>query len=77
VLPVLVDGWQDGPWAREAVARAWADMGPAAASAGPLLAAELAEVRRLDNRRPGHYPQMLEKDLEPIDAARAAVRAVA
>jgi hypothetical protein len=58
------------------IATVWPAIGPAASSAAPLIAEELADTRRLDNRTPGLTSDAVDKDLELIDLVNAAPAAV-
>jgi hypothetical protein len=74
--PVLERAWLASHPVRPGVARAWADLGPAAADAARLLAAEREDVRRLDSRTPGHLSSAVDDDLDFLDAVDRAARSV-
>jgi hypothetical protein len=52
LLPVLEQAWTANAYTRLKVASFWADLGPAASNACPLLTAELGEVRRHNKMPP-------------------------
>jgi hypothetical protein len=74
--PVLARAWLASHPVRPGVARAWADLGAAAADAAPLLAAEREDVRRLDSRTPGHMSSAVDDDLDFLDLVDRAARLV-
>ncbi|MEU8002271.1 hypothetical protein AB0B66_14005 [Catellatospora sp. NPDC049111] len=77
VTPVLEGVWDANPHTRTAIAQVWWDMGLAAASARPLIEAELSRVRRHNAVDGGYSSAQVVDDERLLRACRAALTAVA
>ncbi|MFC7245555.1 hypothetical protein ACFQO7_24025 [Catellatospora aurea] len=77
VTPVLEGVWDANPHTRTAIAQVWSDMGLAAASARPLIEAELSRVRRHNAVDGGYSSAQVVDDERLLRACRAALTAVA
>jgi hypothetical protein len=74
-LPVLTGAWAENRHTRRTVARCLAAIGPAAATAVPLLRAELAEPRRHNASATGWSTGQVRDDEELLHACVAALAA--
>ncbi|AGS67959.1 HEAT repeat domain-containing protein [Streptomyces collinus] len=74
VLPVLRAAWSRHPRGRTAVARCLAVMGPAAGPLRDLVAAELADPRRLVAREGGYGGHAIPEDEALLRACREALQ---
>ncbi|WP_191843260.1 PBS lyase [Catellatospora chokoriensis] len=76
VMPVLESVWTANPHTRTAIAQVWSGMGAAASAARPLLAAELARVRRHNASPDGYSSSQVVDDEHLLRACRAALAAL-
>ncbi|GAA3755773.1 hypothetical protein GCM10022225_45910 [Plantactinospora mayteni] len=77
VLPVLARVWERNVHTRRVVATRWAEIGPPAAAALPLLRAEQARPRRHTARDNGWSSGQVSEDEELLRLMAAAVSALA
>ncbi|MFI8960832.1 PBS lyase [Streptomyces sp. NPDC053493] len=73
VLPALLEAWEENRHARVAVAECLAEMGPAAAEAGPAIRAELSRRRRHNAREDGAGSHDVHDDEKLLTLCRAAL----
>ena len=76
-LPALTAAWSENPHTRADVANHLAEMGEAAATAAPLLRAELAQRRRHTAREHGWSSNQVPADLALLRACELALMATA
>ncbi len=74
LMPVLEQAWTANAHTRLKVASLWAELGPAASNARPLLTAELGEVRR--HNKTGAGSSDVAGDEELLVRCRAAIAAI-
>ncbi|GAA2673800.1 hypothetical protein LV78_002531 [Actinosynnema pretiosum] len=75
-VDVLSRVWAENRYARSQVARCFAELGPRAASAGPLLRAELGQVRRHTAVSNVWSSDQVPRDLALLRACDAALTAM-
>jgi hypothetical protein len=76
-LPALTAAWSENPYTRTDVANYLAEMGEAAATAAPLLLAELERRRRHTAREHGWSSDQVSADLALLRACNRALAATA
>jgi len=74
LLPVLEQAWTANTYTRLKVASFWAELGPAASNARPLLTAELGELRR--HNKTGSSSTDVPDDEELLVRCRTALAAI-
>jgi hypothetical protein len=72
-VPVLRASWRENAHSRRDVARCAAQMGPAAAGLGPLLARELVAARRHNHAEGGYGGHDIAADLRLLEYCRDAL----
>ncbi|MEU7909309.1 hypothetical protein [Actinoplanes sp. NPDC049118] len=72
-LPAMLDGWRHARYAHTGLAECFAELGPRAAAAEPLLRAELADPRRATH---DGASSAIEDDEEFLASVRNAITAV-
>ncbi|GAB2918292.1 hypothetical protein GCM10027280_01660 [Micromonospora polyrhachis] len=75
-LPTLDLTWHQNPHTRRVVASVWAEIGPDAAAARPLLTEELGRVRRHNAMDGGYSSAQVTDDEELLGICRAALAAL-
>ncbi|BFU47910.1 hypothetical protein [Krasilnikovia sp. MM14-A1004] len=75
-LPVLARAWRRERRVHTPIAVCWAEMGPAAAPAGPLLRTELSTVTRATYRPDGQGSTDIENDEEFLRACASALTSI-
>lgn len=74
LLPVLKEAWSANAYTRSEVASLWAELGPAATGARPLLTAELGQIRR--HNHTGYSSTNVPDDEDLLVRCRAALAAI-